>query len=125
MIKKHTAVLISIGEIVEEEVVLLIGDVKVRCFASYCPRKIEVGESYEVELEMVLPENDFIVITQEKNTAIEMIGDGFACILNGFLDGSVFHSFVDFADLEIHYDYPKLNEKYIKIMVDRIDASFD
>lgn len=36
----------------------------------------------------------------------------------------VFRSFVDFSDQEIHYDYPRLNGRFVKVKVDRIDVSF-
>ncbi|UWF51036.1 hypothetical protein NYP20_08770 [Pseudomonas sp. N3-W] len=125
MIKKYDVVVLAVGEIVEEEVFLLVNGVKVRCFASCCPSRLQVGESYEVEFELVLPDDVFVVLAEESSaTLIEMPDDGFACTLYGYLDGSTFRSFVDFADQEIHYDYPALNEKFVKIKAYRIDVSF-
>lgn len=57
-------------------------------------------------------------------TLIEMKDDGFSSALYGYLDGGVFRSFVDFSDQEIHYDYPRPNERFVKVKVDRIDVSF-
>ena len=54
MTRRYVALVVSIDEIVEEEVVLLIENVEVKCFLNYCPSKIEVGKQYEIELEMVL-----------------------------------------------------------------------
>ncbi|WP_447793061.1 hypothetical protein [Pseudomonas farris] len=124
MTKKYEALVVEIDEVVEDSVVLLVNGVIVKCFASYCPFKIELGKQYEVEFDLVLPDCDFVVVAQETSTLVEMIGDGFSCALYGYLDGSVFRSFVDFADQEIHYEYPHLNEQYVKITVDRIDVSF-
>ena len=125
MTKKCAAVVLAVDPNVEEEVLLLVNGIKVKCFASYCPAKIEVGESYEVEFEIVLPDDDFIAVAEKRaDSLIEVIGDGFSCFLYGYLDGSVFRSFVDFIDQEIHYDYPALNEKFVKIRVDRIDVAF-
>jgi|RhiMetStandDraft_4_1073278.scaffolds.fasta_scaffold64464_2 hypothetical protein len=125
MTRKYVALVVSIDEVVEEEVVLLIGDVQAKCFVNYCSSKIEVGKQYEIELEMMLPDKGFVIAAEEKSRAIEMIGGGFSCVLSGYLNGSVFRSFVDFDDQGIHYDYPELNEQYVKIAVDRIDVSFD
>ncbi|MGV8888539.1 MAG: hypothetical protein ACOH2P_11030 [Pseudomonas sp.] len=125
MTNKYAAVLLAVDQIVEEEILLLVNGVKVKCFASHCPEKIEVGESYEVEFEIVLPDDDFIVaIEKTTGTPIEMTGDGFSCTLYGYLDGSIFRSFVDFTDQEIHYDFPELNEKFVKLKVERIDVAF-
>lgn len=44
MTKKHEVLVVEIDEVVEEAVVLLVNGVIVKCFASYCPFKIEVGK---------------------------------------------------------------------------------
>lgn len=124
MTKKHEVLVVEIDEVVEEAVVLLVNGVIVKCFASYCPFKIEVGKQYEVEFDLVLPDHDFVVVAQEASAPVEMIGGGFPCVLYGYLDGSVFRSFVDFPDQEIHYEFPYLNEKYVKVTVGRIDVAF-
>ncbi|UVL42696.1 hypothetical protein LOY55_11605 [Pseudomonas sp. B21-040] len=125
MTKKYEAMVLAIGRVVEEEVLLLVKGLEVKCFASYCPSKIEVGETYQVEFELVLPDNDVVAAAEEPlPTLIEMIGNGFSCALYGYLDGSVFRSFVDFSDQDIHYDHPHLNGQFVKIQVDRIDVSF-
>jgi hypothetical protein len=54
-----------------------------------------------------------------------MISEGFSCVLYGFFNNDTFHSFVDFYDEEIHFDRPELNGKYIKVMANRIDVSFN
>jgi hypothetical protein len=125
MTKRYEAVVLAVGPVVEDEVLLLVKGLEIKCFASYCPSKIEVGEIYEVEFELVLSDNDVVAVAAEPlTTLIEMNGDGFPCELYGLLDGSVFRSFVDFSDQEIHYDHPHLNGRFVKIQVDRIDVSF-
>lgn len=125
MIDRYAAVVLAMDDVVEEEVLLLVNGIKVKCFASYCPEKVEVGESYDVEFEVVLSDAG-IIVTAEKSvgTLVEMINDGFACVLYGYLDGSTFRSFIDFTDQEIHYDYPELNGQFVKVKVDRIDVAF-
>lgn len=124
MSKVERALVLSVGEVVEEEVVLLVNGTIVKCFASYCPEKIEQGAYCDVELEMVLPDGEFVVAAQKTDVMIEMLGDGFSCFLYGYLDGGVFRSFVEFPDQEIHYEYPSLNGQFVKVKVDRIDAAF-
>ncbi|MCU1747978.1 hypothetical protein [Pseudomonas sp. 6D_7.1_Bac1] len=124
MSKTERALVVAISEAVEEEVVLLVNSTLVKCFLSYCPGNIEVGGSYDIEMDMVLPDGDFIVIAEEKESMVEMCGEGFSCFLYGFLDGGVFRSFIEFSDQDIHYEYPSFNEKFLRIKVDRIDVAF-
>ncbi len=80
---------------VEEEVCLLVKGLEASC----CPSKIEVGETYEVEFDLVLADYDVVDEAEEPiTTLIEMKDDGFSCALYGCLDGGVFRSFVDFSD---------------------------
>ncbi|EJN20395.1 hypothetical protein PMI36_04202 [Pseudomonas sp. GM79] len=85
---------------------------------------VEVGKQYEVEFVLVLPDRDFVVVAQETSMQVEMIGDGFSYVLYGCLDGSVFRSFIDFPEQEIHCEFPYLNEKFVKVTVGRIDVAF-
>jgi hypothetical protein len=125
MTKRYQAVVLAVGPVVEDELLLLVNGLEVKCFASYCPSKIEAGEVYEVEFDLVLSDNDVVAAAEEPiTTLLEMKGDGFSCALYGCLDGGVFRSFVDFSDQDIHYDYPHLNGRFVKIQVDRIDVSF-
>ncbi|BCX69793.1 hypothetical protein [Pseudomonas izuensis] len=124
MTSKYEALVIDIDEVVEDAIVLLVDGVTVKCFASYCPLDIRVGGRYEVEFEMVLPDGDCVVASQEAGVGVEMVGLGFSCIISGYLDGGTFRSFVDFTDQGLHYEYPQFNEKHVKITVDRLDVSF-
>jgi hypothetical protein len=125
MTKRYEAVVLAVGPVVEDEVLLLVKGLEIKCFASYCPYQIEMGETYEVEFDLKLADNDVVAAADEPiTTLIEMKDDGFSCALYGYLDGSVFRSFVDFSDQEIHYDYPHLKGRFVKIHVVRIDVSF-
>lgn len=125
MIKKYAATIIEIDDIVEEFVVLLINNVKVRCFISYCPRRIRIGEHHSVELEIVLPDENYAEISKEKRKDLETIDHGFSCFLYGYLNGSIFESFVSFYEQEIHYEYPHFNERYVKLVAERINVFFE
>ena len=125
MTNKNLATVIRKDDVVEELVVLLINNIHVRCFLSYCPHPIEVGADYEVELEIVLPDGEYAEEAEENRVGVKMIGEGFSCVLNGYLNDGTFSSFVDFHEQEIHFDYPNLNNKYIKVRADRIDVSIE
>jgi hypothetical protein len=124
MTKKYSALVMEIDEIVEEAVVLLVNGVIVQCFINYCPFKIEVGKTYEVEFEMVLPDSVGMEVSQDEYVGVEMEDDSFSCVVAGYLDGAVLRSFIDFDAQGIHYDYPFFNQKFIKINVIRIDVAF-
>ncbi|MDI3355518.1 hypothetical protein MO767_14310 [Pseudomonas sp. UYIF39] len=124
MTKKYSALVMEIDEIVEEAVVLLVNGVIVQCFINYCPFKIEVGKTYEVEFEMVLPDSVGMEVSQDEYVGVEMEDDSFSCVVAGYLDGAVLRSFIDFDAQDIHYDYPFFNQKFIKINVIRIDVAF-
>ncbi|MGE8069734.1 hypothetical protein [Pseudomonas sp. NPDC089569] len=115
---------VEFDKVVEESVVLLVESVFVKCFVSCCYFKIEVGGKRDVEFEVILPDGDCVALAQEAGKTIEMLGSGFGCILSGYLDGDIFRSFIDFMDQGVHYDYPQLNEQYVKINVERIDVAF-
>ncbi|WP_237150576.1 MULTISPECIES: hypothetical protein [unclassified Pseudomonas] len=86
MTDKYVVIVLAVNPIVEE-VLLLVNGVKVKCFASCCPEKIQVGETYEVEFEIVLPDVDFITVAEKRSDSlIEVINDGFSCFLYGYLD---------------------------------------
>lgn len=124
MTKKYSALVMEIDEVVEEAVILLVNGVIVQCFINCCPFKIEIGKTYEVEFEMVLPDVISMEVSQEEYVGFEMEDDSFSCVLAGYLDGPVLRSFIDFDAQDIHYDYPFFNQKFIKINVIRIDVSF-
>ncbi|MBP5959343.1 hypothetical protein ICA16_27060 [Pseudomonas anatoliensis] len=124
MTKKYLAHIIEIDPYVEDLIVLRVNDVTFRGFASYCPFVVDVGKTYEVELEMVLPEELAISKIENEEERIEMLGNGFSCEIHGRLEGDIFKSFVEFSDQGLHYDYPHLNEQFVKITAERIDVSF-
>jgi hypothetical protein len=124
MTKRYDALVLEIDEIVEEEVVLLVGGTALKCFTSYCPYFIEVGKHYTVEFNLILSEPDCVMLAKEGERKVDSSKNGFSCAVHGYLDGPILRSVIDFVDLEIHYRYPALNQKYIEINVDRIDVSF-
>ena len=124
MKKKYKVLLLEIDEIVEEEVVVFVQGKAVKCFVSYCPFDIEVGKEYAAEFDLDLPDFDCVESAKLPAKQVEILGQGFSCVVSGYLDGTTFRSFVDFNDMELHYDYPKLNETYVSVRVNRINIDF-
>ena len=121
----YDAYVIAVDDIIEEEVVLLVEGNKIRAFASFCPEKIEIGKKYKAEFNLVIPDSELIEITLETVPRIEMLGQGLACTVYGYLSNATIRSIVDFPDQDIHYDYPDCNDNYIKIDVERVDVSLE
>ncbi|KJZ33979.1 hypothetical protein [Pseudomonas fluorescens] len=124
MTKKYSALVMEIDEVVEEAVVLLVNGVIVQCFINFCPFKIGIGKTYEVDFELVLPDNISMEVSQDEYVGVEMGDDSFSCVLAGYLDGVVLRSFIGFDVQDIHYGYPFFNQKFIKLNVVRIDVAF-
>jgi hypothetical protein len=74
MTKKYSALVMEIDEVVEEAVVLLVNGVIVQCFINFCPFKIGIGKTYEVDFELVLPDNISMEVSQDEYVGVEMGG---------------------------------------------------
>lgn len=118
------AQVLAINELVEEEVLLLIDRTIVACFASYCPYEIEIGKTYDIELTLDLSEHYEIQKASSTHILAERIGSGFSYALYGTLSNGTFQTFTLLSDEGIHYDHPDLDECFIKLTVERIDAAF-
>ncbi|RMT99260.1 hypothetical protein ALP39_200330 [Pseudomonas marginalis pv. marginalis] len=118
------AQVVALNEHVEEDVTLLIEGTLVNCLISYCPYDIEVGRTYNVELTLNISEDYEIAKTEPRALLTEKIDCGYAYFLYGVLHDDNFLTFTLLKDEGIHYDHPELNEKFIKLRVERIDASF-
>ena len=124
MDKKYKVLILEIDDVVSEEVVVLVQGIAVKCFGSYCPFIIEVGKEYTAKFDLGLPDSDCVVSASVPAKLVENLEQGFSCVVSGYLDGATFRSFVDFNDMELHYDYPSLNETYVSVRVNRINIDF-
>lgn len=119
-----TAKILHISDTNEEHVTLLINNHIVDCFVNSCPYEIEIGKTYSVELTINLSDSYQIKKISHPDVLIEKGAKGYAYFLNGMLRNGVFESFTDFHDEDVHYDHPELNDQFIRLEVDRIDANF-
>lgn len=120
----HKAQVVATNNHIEEDVTLLIEGTTVKCFISYCPYELEVGKTYDVELTLNLSDNYEIERTETIQTLAEHTNRGYSYILYGDLRNDILMTFTSIDVEGIHYDHPECNDHFIKLKVERIDASF-
>ncbi len=120
----HKAQVVATNNHIEEDVTLLIEGTTVKCFISYCPYELEVGKTYDVELTLNLSDNYEIERTETIQTLAEYTNRGYSYILYGDLRNDILMTFTSINVEGIHYDHPECNDHFIKLKVERIDASF-
>ncbi|TFY92271.1 hypothetical protein DYL61_17515 [Pseudomonas nabeulensis] len=116
--------ILAFNEHVEEDVTLLVDGTVVNCFISYCPYEIEVGKFYDVELTMNLADDYELDPVEPSGLSAVKIDPGFTYLLYGELYDDKFLTFTSLNDEGIHYDHPDCNEHFVRLKVERIDASF-
>lgn len=120
----HKAQVVATNNHIEEDVTLLIEGTTVKCFISYCPYELEVGKTYDVELTLNLSDNYEIERAKTIQTLAEHTNRGYSYILYGDLRNDILMTFTSINVEGIHYDHPECNDHFIKLKVERIDASF-
>ena len=120
----HKAQVVATNNHIEEDVTLLIEGTTVKCFISYCPYELEVGKTYDVELTLNLSDNYEIERAETIQTLAEHTNRGYSYILYGDLRNDILMTFTSIDVEGIHYDHPECNDHFIKLKVERIDASF-
>lgn len=116
--------ILAIDDLVEECMTILVHGNVIECFVNSCPKAVAVGETHWVEITIDYSDPLQIEESTEPNALPQKIGDGFGYYLHGTLEGAIFRSFIDFSDDDIHYDYPELEAKPVKIKADRINLNF-
>ena len=116
--------ILALNENVEEDVTLLVEGTIVNCFISYCPYEIEVGNLYDVELTMNLADDYELELAEPSGVLAVKTDPGFTYLLYGELYDDKFLTFTSLNDEGIHYDHPDCNEHFVRLKVERIDASF-
>jgi hypothetical protein len=118
------AKLLKTNENNEEDATLLINGLSIECLINSCPYAIEIGKTYPVELTLFLSDTYMISRAKKTDPPVKKSSKGYTYFLCGTLKNSVFESFTNFDDQDIHYDHPELNDQYVKLEVDRIDVNF-
>lgn len=115
---------LALNNQIQEDTTLLIEGTIINCFISCCPYQIEVGKFYEVELTLNIADDYVIERVESSGVLAEKIGPGYSYILYGELCDDKLLTFTSLSDEGIHYDHPELNGSFVKLTVERIDASF-
>ena len=115
---------VALNDQIQEDITLLIEGTIINCFISYCPYQIEVGKFYDVELTINIADDYVIERVEPSGVLAEKIDPGYSYILYGELCDERFLTFTSLSDEGIHYDHPELNGSFVKLTVERIDASF-
>jgi hypothetical protein len=122
----HQARVLRLGKVMEEEVLLRLGDVRLICFANVRPYRVEEGEMYSVEFHPLVFD-EYVVTEVDGDTAPSIVerGPAFRCVITGRLRGSTLDSVgLTFEDEIFAKDYAYLDGKMIAMNVDRMDVEF-
>jgi hypothetical protein len=114
----------EIGEIVEEEVTLLIDGIEIVCFASICPYVIEEGETYPVSLTLAIFSDYDLHESGDEKSSLCQIGNSFSYVITGFLSDGILDAGIKFFDEVFLSNFGYLDGKMASIRVDRIDVEF-
>jgi hypothetical protein len=108
----------------EEDVTLLIDGTTINCFTSYSPKKIKIGQTYDVEITLNISENYEIQKVAPQKQLIESTDRTYAYFFYGELRNDSFYTFTLLNDEGVHYDHPDCNDHFIKLEVERVDVAF-
>lgn len=125
--KKYDVKIKKLNPKIEEAVTLILEDNEITCFATFCPYEIEEGHTYLVSFDLFIID-DYNYIVEEINEerfALQRIGDGFGYWIIGQLKSGVLYSVIPFYDEVLLDEFHLLDNKFIKMRVDRIDVSFE
>jgi len=122
----YQARVIGLNDSIEEEVALQIDGVRLTCFASGCPYRIEEGKSYPVQLELLILD-DYEVIESPDEAGADFVetGEGFAYLVRGKLNGRYLEAGgLVFEDEVLRREFGYLDGKRVTVKADRINVEF-
>ncbi len=120
----HYALVKSLNDEFEEEVLLSLKGLEVTCFASVCPYEIQEGVEYPVSLELTILDDYQVIESDTEEYGFERIGNGFSHWVKGRLNRDTLDCGIRFHDSILLSDYGYLDGAFIRLKVDRIDAEF-
>jgi hypothetical protein len=121
---KYQARVVRLNEDIEEEVVVVVGQHELTCFANVCPYHIKAGDTYSVSLSLWAVDGlELCVTTGEK--AIARIGSGFKYGVTGVLHKAMLDAGIQFVDDLFAQEYAYLSGSTVFVEVDRIEVAFE
>lgn len=125
MNNKIQAKILSFNEHIEEEVTILVDNVVLTCFASYCPYEIKRGKVYSVEFSFqFFDDNIFLEKSDLKIKSIKKSENDYSYIIYGELVDNTLDAGIKFLDIDLFEECWDLKGKFVKLKVDRLDISF-
>lgn len=119
---KQVALLKSIDNCIEEEVLLEINGIEITGFANYYPYAIHIGQKYNVSLTMFTDCD--ISVSKVKTKELRKTNEGFGYFIRGeMLAGGLIDAGIILEE-EYFAQYEYLIGEYVEIEVDRIDVEF-
>lgn len=120
----YKALIKSIDPNIEEEVTVCVNGLELLGFVGYSPFVIEVGETYEVSIEVTILDEFNIREIEQHEKGFQRIGMGFAYLIRGvLLPGGIVDAGIELRD-ELFVDLTYLYNKYVEFRVDRLNLSF-
>lgn len=120
----YHALIICLGNDIEEEVTLSINGIELTCFSSVCPYDLHKGEMYPVLLEIMIFDEYQVSELGVGVVGLERIGNNFSYWITGRLDKGEVDCGIRFEDEILLSNYGYMDGKLIKLKVDRIDVEF-
>jgi hypothetical protein len=120
----YQAKVVRLGDVVEEEVELLIQGRRLVCFSSVYSSAPREGQIYSVSLELMVIEDFKIEEIEETTPSILRIGNGFAYELRGRLLGDTLDVGIVFREDAFLSCFGHLEGRFVSVRVDRIDVEF-
>jgi hypothetical protein len=117
--------IVRLGDDIEEEVVVGIGDQVLTCFLSVCRHAITRGNSYEGSLSLWAADGLEVHETAGEPSGIVRLGDGFRYRIVGVVRGPVLDAGIQFEDELFSTEYEYLDGHSVAVVVDRIQLAID
>lgn len=121
---KQTAFLTGVSELIEEEVMLRIGNVELKGFANIIPYQLKEGNQYDVFLGITILDDFQLSESSVEIKELKPLNDSFKYLIRGILkEGGILDAGVILQD-EIFEEYEYLINKFVEVEVDRISVEF-
>lgn len=109
---------------VDEEFEVEVLGLHLFIFVSILPFRAEIGGVYAAELDVYVSEYEDAVLAEKDEVAYERYGESFKYAITGRLEGKRLYAGIVFEDEDFEIGTSGMNGRYVKFIVDRIDAKF-
>jgi|GEM_PF-3094391 len=122
---KYYAKLISLGNDLEEEAILSLGEKEICCFIDSAPYPLIEGDIYLVEMSLSFLDDELLSEVDSEQLSLNRIDETFSYEIIGFLSNDkLITDGIVFQDTLFLEEFSFLNSKYVILKPDRISISF-